>query len=184
VAGSAERAGVEENVQLVAFVTSAESETEPPEAVREVGLAAKFATVSLGGAAASVTLTGLALTATEPVTTRWNVKVFAFVLRLTGTLTLSETVPFEQGSVVGSPARVGVEEKAQLVALAICAVSDKAPPEAPREVGAEANDDTFGFEAACEAVEGTSTAAPARAKAKVTPRTGMTRNELSLDLMD
>ena len=63
--------------------------------------------------------------------------VFAFVLRLTGTLTLSETVPFEQGSVVGSPARVGVEEKVQLVALVICAVSDKAPPEAPREVGAE-----------------------------------------------
>ena len=53
VAGSPERAGVEENAQLVAFVTSAESETEPPETASEVGVAAKFATVSLGGTPAS-----------------------------------------------------------------------------------------------------------------------------------
>jgi len=51
VAGSPERAGVEENAQLVAFVTSAESETGPPEAVREVGAAAKFDTVGLEAAA-------------------------------------------------------------------------------------------------------------------------------------
>jgi len=104
---------------------------------------------------------------------------------MAGTVTFSVTVPLVQGTVAGSPARAGVEENAQLVAFVTSAESETEPPEAVREFGAAANDDTVGPEpAACDAAGATNAAAPVRASAKVTPRTGMTRDVgLNLDLM-
>ena len=75
VAGRPERAGVDEKAQLVAWSTWAERVTLPPEAVSDVGAAAKFDTVGLGGSPAWVSLTTVALTVVVPVTARWKAYV-------------------------------------------------------------------------------------------------------------
>ena len=52
----------------------------------------------------------LSLTPFLPETINWNVKVSAaLVISLAGSVTSSETLPFEQGSEAGNPAILGVD---------------------------------------------------------------------------
>src|ERR1019366_7831655 len=113
-----------------------------------------------------------ALTVFALVTNRWNLYVTARLLVLTGTVTLSVTVPFEHGVVVGNPVTVRFDEKAQLVAFVTCADKVTEPPEAPREDGATANDDTVGLAGLTEACATETEPSPARpVRVNVTPAT-------------
>ena len=112
-----------------------------------------------------------------PVTAREKVYVFAVGLLLPGTVTFCVTAPLVQGTVAGRPERAGLEEKTQLVALVTWAERPTDPPEAPREVGAAAKDDTVGFAGVAWDTDGAiTTTAAVRARANRAPREGTAPN--------
>ena len=81
----------------------------------EVGVGTLQTGVPEATSAATVTLTGLAVTEVVPITVRSKVFVTTFPSVLAGTVMPS--VPVEHGIVAGSPGMSGLDENRQLVAF-------------------------------------------------------------------
>jgi hypothetical protein len=122
---------------LPLMVTRVPPSWEPDDGLTEV-------TVGLAVAALSVSLRAFALTVLVPTTDSPNLYLAALVVALAGTVMLWLTVPEVHGTVAGSPATVGTEEKTQEEALLTWAESNTGPPAEPSEVGVAAKPATVG----------------------------------------
>jgi hypothetical protein len=163
--------GVEENVQVFALVTFAESVTSPPAQVSEEGLALKSETAGCGSIPMRI-LIAWALTVVVPLTDRPKAYVIALVPVFLGTVTLWRTVPLAQGFLAGKPLIAGATENVHDVARDTLADRVTVPPTQVSRVGAAVKEDTVGLADTAWASEDVpTTATPARMRVRTAPMT-------------
>jgi hypothetical protein len=147
VVGRPVRLGEEEKVQVVTDDTTADSFTDPPAEVRELGEAPKEV-IPGPEEPATLTLTFGALTFFDPRASKENLYDSAFDLGSDGTETVFVARPAEQGTVAGRPPNAGDEEMTQLVAPDTATASITEPPARGNEAGTAAKEVTTGGERA------------------------------------